>query len=452
MAAFMQASRTAPADGWLHAMISNLLCDLERFGDAIGAGFMAVECAPGESTSHAALGRALLHGGKPDEGLTSCARAVVMRPDDLGALVTFGAVLSAVGRFSEALGVAQDAVRRDPRHVSARANLALALQALGRIDEAEMHYRTALALVPESGRAQHDLAAILLLQGKLNDESWALYDGRFALSPAARALRDVPRWAGENVRGQTVLLHAEQGFGDVIQFVRYAPMVKARGARIVLAVPGVLVRLLSGMAGVDEVVASDHHRPEHDAFCPLACLPGIFQTRLETIPWSAPYLSADAADARRFAPPPGHLHVGLVWNGNSGFVADRLRSIPSDLFNALADVPGVMFHSLQKDGPSPRWMQNRMGEAADFADTAAMIAGLDLVIAVDTAVAHLAGALGKPVWLLSRAMGCWRWLHNREDSPWYPTLRIFRQRSGTGWEPVLQEVRRALMAQTQSAV
>ena len=445
VSAFMAAAKVAPRDAGLQAVIASLLSDLGQHERAIGAGLLAVELAPGSAHGHAELGRSLFQAGEVAAALEPCARAVVLEPRNLGAVVTFGAVLFSLGHHAQALEAAQEAVGINPEHFQSRANLALALEAMGRLEEAEAQSRMALALNPACAAARHNLAGLRLSRGKLDAESWRLYDARLALTAESRRLERIARWRGEEVEGRTVLLHAEQGFGDMIQFARYAPMVKARGARVILAVPGPLMRLMGGLEGVDGVTQAGSALPPHDVFCPVASLPGLLGTTLETIPAPVPYLAAAPALAARFRPPPG-LNVGLVWAGNPGFVHDRLRSIDGGTFAALASVPGITFHSLQKEGTPPFPMQDRMGEVGDFADTAGLVEGMDLVIAVDTAVAHLAGAMGRPVWMLSRFMGCWRWLREREDSPWYPTMRIFRQQRSNDWVGVVGEVREELAA------
>ena len=451
IAAYMAAADENPSDHEVHAALASLLTDLDQFEAAVGAGFLAVEYGPHNPRAHAELGRALFLVGNAAEALAPCARAVVLAPGNLGAVVTFGAVLFTLGRHTEALAAATEALAIDPRHFQARSNLALAFEALGRFPEAEEQSRMALALEPASPHARHNLAALRLIAGHLDAEAWRLYDARLALTPAARMLEAIPRWAGEDVAGRTVLLHAEQGFGDTIQFLRYAPMVAARGARVLLAVQPALSRLLHGMDAVDQVIRIGGELPAHDIFCPLASLPGVFGATLDTIPAPIPYIAAPPGAAARFCPAPADaFQVGLVWSGNPGFVHDRFRSIDGAALQVLHGMPGVAYHSLQKGHAPPFPMQDRMADAADFADTAGMIAGLDLVIAVDTAVAHLAGAMGKPVWLLSRFMGCWRWLRRRSDSPWYPTMRIFRQPSPGDWDAVLAEARAALAIQVQS--
>jgi hypothetical protein len=284
---------------------------------------------------------------------------------------------------------------------------------------------------------------------------WQEYDWRWKTPDLSKAWRGFPQkqWLGEPAEGRTLLIHAEQGFGDTLQFCRYTPLAAARGLRVILEVPGPLVRLLRCLPGVDRVVERGEALPDFDLHCPMLSLPLAFGTTLSSLPGAVPYLHADpeltaAWRARLAAVDIQGPRVGLVWAGNPGKVADARRSLPADRLAPLF-VDGAHFVSLQKNGPATPAdlpLTNFMGEVADFADTAALVANLDLVISVDTAVAHLAGALGKLVWVLDRFDPCWRWLAGRRDSPWYPTLRLYRQPTPGDWAPVLAEVLRDLRA------
>jgi hypothetical protein len=263
-----------------------------------------------------------------------------------------------------------------------------------------------------------------------------------------------PLWLGQAApAGTRLLLHAEQGLGDTIQFCRYATLAASRGLRVTLQVPRPLVRLLRTLDGVDQVIAEDEALPAFDLHCPLLSLPLALGTTLATVPAAPAYLRADAALAegwrdRLAAFPP--IRVGLVWAGKprhdvlSSLVAiERRRSLAAERLAPLLVVPGVRFFSLQSGGPAAPAafsLTDFMPEMTDFADTAALIANLDLVISVDTAAAHLAAALGKPVWLLDRFDSCWRWLTGRRDSPWYPSLRLYHQPAAGDWDSVLAEV------------
>jgi len=282
-----------------------------------------------------------------------------------------------------------------------------------------------------------------------------------------------PMWKGEALHGQRILLHAEQGFGDALQFIRYAPLVAERGGQVVVECQPGLKTLLTSIAEIAQIIDQGETLPAFDLHCPLMSLPLAFGSRVETIPAAIPYLRADAARMARWRerldqekawpstvnpPPGGSLKVGLVWAGKERphqitlRPVNARRSMSLSQFAPLADVPGVVFVSLQKGGPAaqartpPEGMRlvDWTDELEDFADTAALIECLDLVISVDTAVAHLAGALGKPVWLLNRFDTCWRWFAEREDSPWYPAMRLFRQPRYMEWEPVIASVRKQL--------
>ena len=270
-------------------------------------------------------------------------------------------------------------------------------------------------------------------------------------------------WLGsDEIAGKTILLHAEQGLGDTIQFCRYAPLVSARGARVILEVQAPLHDLMSTLSDAVQIVSAGQPLPDFDLHCPLLSLPLAFATRLETIPSPTPYLSAQEKKARAWRERLGRYHkprVGLVWAGNprkelpGANRIDGQRSLALDRLAPLFQVAACEFFSLQKGDDAVRQLRDSAArqqvidctdDLHDFSDTAALIENLDLVISVDTSVAHLAGALGKPFWLLNRYNTCWRWLLDREDSPWYPTARLFRQDATREWEPVIQRVAAAL--------
>jgi hypothetical protein len=334
-------------------------------------------------------------------------------------------------------------------------------------EEAERNCREALALRPDYKEARANLALALLMQGRL-EEAWPAYEARWdveAMGGPAPVLAQ-PRWTGQTLNGETVLLYAEQGFGDTLQFCRYTPMVAAAGGRVVLVVPKALRHLMTTLDGVAEVLSEeDDIRIHCDYHCPLLSLPFAFNTSLDTIPATIPYLHADPAPwsetlagLSRAEVGPHRLKVGLVWAGKSrtaqphAVAIDKRRSMRLTDMAPLFTVPNCTFVSLQL-GPPAAQMQ-ALPEGAelhdvshrlnDWSDTAALVAGLDLVIAVDTAVAHLAGALGKPVWMLNRFDSCWRWFLHRDDTPWYPTMRQFRQTSRGDWKGVIERVKLAL--------
>jgi hypothetical protein len=419
--------------------------------EAIGALMLALDTPrlEGTATGRAMaagimgeLGDALFQDGQPQMALAFCQEAF-RRQRSAAHAATLSCVMLDLGRDADALRVTEQV---QPVSPAVLINRSIALEGLGRLEQSIRTARQVLAATPGNAFAQLHLATTLLVQGHLTAEAWRLYEGRLELAGISK-LPEAPRWTGNRLPGGTILLHAEQGMGDTLQFVRYAPLLAERsGARVVLAVQPALARLLKGAPGTDAIVSVGGALPKFDAFLPLMSLPLIFATTLASIPPAIPYATVQAATSTENT----RLQAGLVWAGSGGFVADRQRSLPETFVLALAGVAGVDLHSLQFDA-TPECVRrlgliDRMGGVTDFCDTAARIAGLDLVIAVDTSVAHLAATMGKPVWLLSRFRGCWRWLQGREDSPWYPTLRIFRQDRAGDWATVVTRVRAELAA------
>ncbi len=383
----------------------------------------------------------------------ACSRqALRLKPDLLEAVVTHGTVLRDLGRFEAAITRLSEAVRRRPDMVSVRDNLGIALKDSGRLTEAEAVYRAALAIEPEQPSVNYNLGILHLVAGRLA-EGWEGLEYRWRLEGQQARPFGTPLWDGRALpAGTLLLLYAEQGLGDTVQFCRYVPLAAER-ARTVLLVRPETRRLLASLHPAVPVLTTHDAVPEHAVQCPLLSLPRALGTTLETIPGTTPYLRAEPAAAAAWRDRLGRLdglRVGLVWAGNPTYSYDQLRSIPFALLTRLLAQPGVSFVSLQKNAASARTLpagarlHDWTAELADLADTAALIDGLDLVIGVDTAVVHLAGALGKPVWLLNRFDTDWRWLLGREDSPWYPTLRQFRQAQPGDWKGVIARVSAAL--------
>ena len=401
----------------------------------IGALFEALRLDPGSVDTLGVLASGLSDDGQAAMALPYAEAAFRMRPDASHS-TTLSCILIDLGRDEEALAVTGQGLVAGPGVPELLLNRAIALEGLDRIPEALEVGRLAWAAAPGNAFSQYHLAATLLAGGSMTAEAWALYEARLHLRGPSVIPRHALCWTGGDVRGKTVLLHAEQGLGDTLQFVRYAPAVAALGARVVLAVQPSLVRLLQGTPGADAVVPVDGTLPAFDVYLPLLSLPRVLGTVVESIPPPLPYRVP-----RRLAPDE-RLQVGLAWAGNPGFVLDRKRSVPAERLTPLAGVAGVMFHSLQLGGAGVPGIvfASTLDGIRDMADTAERIAGLDLVIAVDTAVAHLAATMNTPVWLLSRFRGCWRWLRGREDSPWYPSLRVLRQTRPEDWEGVIARV------------
>lgn len=373
-------------------------------------------------------------------------QALAIRPDLDCLYNNLGIALFRQGRLSEALEFYRIVALRTPHEPAAQSNVAYTLQRMGRVEEAIEHYQNALKINPQHEKTHSNYALALLLAGRYS-EGWAEYEYR-----SIPILKKYPQpvWADESLSDTTIVVHTEQGFGDTIQFVRYLPMLHDRGASIILHGSPELYRLLSHH-GDYQVIRHGDPLPAFDLQCGLLSLPHRFGTILDTIPRAMSYLNAERDGAcqwqKRMTPYRG-MKVGLVWAGNPKNTEDAERSISFDLLQPLLDVRNITFFSLQKKLALPQtqtlplsvqWV-DWTSELSDFADTAALIANLDLVIAVDTAVAHLAAALGRPVWTMLEYSPDFRWLLHREDTPWYPTMRLFRQSQHGDWPAVIQKV------------
>jgi Tfp pilus assembly protein PilF len=396
-----------------------------------------------------------------DEAEKSLREALRVKPDFAKAHRELGNVLDYLGRFEEAEASVRTALRLQPEVAFAHFTLGYILYHLGRATEAQASCRAALCLRPENRDVRVLLGHALLLAGQF-EEGWNEFEWRWREREGRlRHLLAVPYWNGEAIGDRVILLVAEQGHGDTLQFCRYVPQIAAGARRTILAVQPALVRLLSRLPGVSEIVADRCFKPSSfDLWCGLMSLPHAVGTTLDTIPATTPYLTADPADAahwrERLASLAG-LRVGLCWAGgrtrNPRQIAnDRRRSITLDTLAPLGEISGVQFISLQKGPPAAEAARPLQGmelhdfteDLHDFADTAALMESLDLVISVDTAVAHLAGALGKPAWVLNRFSTDFRWPRDRDDSPWYPSLRQFRQPTPGDWQSVISRARGAL--------
>jgi tetratricopeptide (TPR) repeat protein len=434
------------------AALSNrgaVLLALKRYPDAIVTLERAVALAPDDAGAINNLGNALYGADRYAEALERFDRALALDPNYAHAHNNRGNALQKLGRHTQALASFDRAVALVPGYAQAWTNRGAPLQSLNRHGEAVEGYARALALTPDDADTHWGLALARLTLGDLR-RGFAEFEWRWRTPDAdpRRPRLPGPVWlGGDDVRGKTMLLHGEQGVGDSIQFVRYVPMVEALGAKVMLAVHHEIKSLLAGAFNVP-VRADGEMLPPYDLRCPLLSLPLALGTELNTIPAEVPYLHAPPDRVgqwrARLAPRSG-VRVGLAWSGNPTHKNDANRSIALAALAPLLAVPGVTFVSLQKDPrPADRDELARHAkipdignELGDFADTAAVIEQLDLVITVDTAVAHLAGALGKSVWILLPFSPDWRWMLGRDDSPWYPTARLFRQPATGDWGSVV---------------
>ncbi|HEX8200912.1 MAG TPA: DUF6165 family protein [Isosphaeraceae bacterium] len=439
----------------LMAEVSRMTGDIDG---AVAALRRAVAVRPDHASAHLLLGNGLLMQRRLDEAAASYRHALRLRPDYPEACTNLGSVHQEQGRLEDAAACHRRAARGAPGFVDAHYNLANALKELGRVAEAVASYEDALRLRPDFAPARLNLGLARLLLGDL-ERGWPDYEWRFRCGqPPPRDLPG-PRWDGSPPAGRTILLHAEQGFGDVLMFVRYAERLRRLGARVVLECPAALAPLLSSARGVDELVARGSALPAFDAHAALLSVPGLVGTTAATIPAEVPYLAPDPK-RRQFwrgeLGTLGGLKVGVAWQGDPSYRWDRQRSFALERLAPLAAVEGVRLIGLQK-GPGSEQLRDVAGwlDVVDlggrldegigaFVDTAAVVADLDLVVAPDTAVAHLAGALGVPVWLALPTVPHWPWGLEGDASPWYPTMRLFRQRRPGLWGEVFDRMAREL--------
>lgn len=424
-----------------------------RNSDAADSYRRATELKPGWANAWSHLGHALMLTRQLTEAETMLRHALTFADYRVETLHHLALLFGAMNRHGEAIEFYLEAIRGRPRFFQAWNHLGNALAAQNKLEEALFAYEESLKIEPKNASAKFNWAIACLRHGRLNRDVWLRYEYRWValqLSPQ-RSFRQ-PLWHGDTaISGQTLLLHADQGLGDTIQLARYAALLAARGATIHLEVQRELKSLLQGVAGAASVIAQGDPLPDFDQHCPLLSVPFATDTRLETIPADVPYLTAPVERLEKWRPhfPPGNrLRVGVVWRGNPNHKNDANRSIAFDTFRTIFDTPHCEFVCLQVGLnateaaviDSHPGCVNHTRSIADFSDTAAIVSHLDLVIAVDTSTAHLVGALGKPIWLLLPFSPDWRWLLDREDSPWYPSMRLFRQPVAGDWGSVIRDI------------
>jgi tetratricopeptide (TPR) repeat protein len=391
--------------------------------------------------------------GRHEELLEHLLRIVELKPDHPENRNNLGCALLALGRLDEAIESFRRAVAARPDFAEAHGNLGSALSVQGSHAEALASFDRAIELRPEFAEARLSRALIWLSQGDLA-RGWPEYEWRLKFPNQTVPHFSQPRWDGSRLDGRTILLHTEQGLGDTVQFIRYVPLVQRLGARVLVGVPPAIVPLLR-QSGIENLFSVGAELPRFDVHAPLPSLPGILGTRLDSIPADVPYLRADPSLVERWRPVVERFagfKVGITWQGSPTHVFDRFRSIPLAEFAPIAKVTGVSLVSLQRiHGTEQIGQLSGRFDVADLADdpstpaaalmdTAAIISNLDLVMTCDTATAHLAGALGIPVWVALPSTPDWRWLIGRDDSPWYPTMRLFRQSRLGHWQDVFERI------------
>ena len=428
----------------------------------------AIALAPGFAEAMNNLGVALADRNRLEEASAWYSRAIAERGDFVDAFNNLGAALFRLDRAADAEALHRRAIALKPEFADAHYNLGVVQHDQGQFEAALASYSEAVRLKPEMVDARWNRAFLLLLTGEFGD-GWREHEWRWKRKQQPPRSFPQPQWRGEAADGRTILLHAEQGLGDTLQFMRYAPMAAVLGLRVVLQVQPQLRRFVDASFGDKmQVIADGDLVPPFDIHAPLLSLPLAFATKLERIPADVPYAKVEPAAAARWRErigPATARRIGLVWAGSPQHKNDRNRSIAIERLAPLLDTPGTRWFSLQvgeragdiarlrADLESDLAVEHRDGTVTDlsdgltdFAETAAAIANLDLVIVADTAVAHLAGALGKPVWVMVPFVPDWRWLLERNDSPWYPSARLFRQPARGDWDSVVSDIRRALDA------
>lgn len=467
------AVRLEPRNADAHYNLGNALRDAGRIGEAMPCYRRAIELRPQFAGAYINLARALADGGKDEEAERCLAAGIAVNADDwnlqfhmgvaqwrrgrdLAALAHYrraeilkpgeydvahntAAVLMRLDRYAESRAAAVRAIERNPSAAESHAILAHNLITLGQLETAEQTLGRALAIDSGNVSAQLGMARVLLLQGKM-ERGWPAYEARWKRDNIPFPSIDRPKWNGEDPAGRTVALVTEQGLGDSIQFIRYASLLEERGARVVALCEPQLARLFTGVAGVASVAVKGKPLPDFDCYAPLLSVPALVGTRLESIPARVPYVRTTSPRQR-----PNRPTIGVVWAGSPKHENDRNRSLALARLMPMLETPGITFVSLQV-GPQ-RGEIDTLGAQGllldwgvrikDFADTAARLAEIDLLISVDTAPAHLMGALGKPVWTLIPYAPDWRWMLGRDGTPWYPTMRLYRQPSPGDWDSVI---------------
>jgi tetratricopeptide (TPR) repeat protein len=435
----------------------SVLNELKRFDEGLASCDRALALQPQYAEAHANRANALQSLKRFEEAMASCDRAAALQPGLARVHYNRGNALHMLRRFEDALASYDTELTRHPDFAGALVNRGLTLESLKRFEGALASYQRAYAVRSEFADAHYNEALCRLLIGDLR-RGWEEHEWRWQTRQLGQGKRNFPQplWDGcREIAGRTVLLHAEQGFGDTIQFCRYVPLVASRGARVILEVQRPLYELMSALRGVAQVANAGNPLPQFDLHCPLLSLPRAFRTELATIPSATPYLHAPEEQAKHWSArlgPRTRPRIGIAWSGRPEHKNDYNRSIGLDAFLSIFAGLDVSLVSLQREvrDADAAVLRKRSDvlhfgdELMNFSDTAALISSLDLVVSVDTSVAHLAGALARPVWVLLPFIPDWRWLLDRDDSPWYPTARLFRQDDTRAWNNVFVRVHDAL--------
>jgi tetratricopeptide (TPR) repeat protein len=437
----------------------NLATTLDAMGDttaAIAEFQEALKLQPRHVEALTNLGKALIDAGRPDDAMAASSQAIALAPNLPLAHVNAAISLLARENFDDALASLRRAATLAPDHAQVLNTLGNVLRMRGEIDEALDLHRRAKDADPQSANAEFSLGYLQLLRGNYED-GWRGYEARGKIKGIVQKVIPGPMWDGSDLAGKRIVVHYDQGLGDTLQFVRFVPQIKSRRGHVILYCQDSLRRLLQGQCEVDQVIDSEQSLPQYDLRVPISSLPYLLKTTLATIPAQVPYLTPDPALVehwRQRLQGDSRLKVGLAWAGNPNRMGDRERSMQLQTLAPLAQVPNARFFSLQKGPAAAQAIAPPPGmdlvdwseQLTDFADTAALVANLDLIITVDTAAAHLAGALARPTWVMLQLSPDWRWLLDRTDSPWYPTATLFRQPAFGAWDQVVKKLPHSLAA------
>ena len=487
-AIYRQVLQAAPANASALHLMGVLVYQKGSHDAAIQYLCQSLTSDPTDASSHCHLGLAYRAAGKLDEAVASYRQALHLKPDYAEAHNNLGFALAAHGKPAEALACYKQALKLEPNLTDAHLNMGSVLAEQGHVQDAIGCFERVLAVQPDSADAHWNRGIAWLSLGNF-EQGWDGYEWRLKREETALRSFRQPLWDGSELAGRTILLHAEQGYGDTIQFIRFAPLVKERGGTVIVECQEPVWSLLRSCAGIDRLVKQGSPLPDFAVHAPLLSLPRILQTTWATLPATVPYLRADAEHVRWWGGEvvkrqgdketrrqgdketdgvnvntaladhsllithhSSLLRIGIAWQGNPTHKNDRNRSVPLACFAPLASLSGVQLFSLQKGHGteqladiSDRLTVTDLGSRFEsFQDTAAVLMNLDLVIATDIGVAHCAGALGVPVWVALPFAADWRWMMQREDSPWYPTMRLFRQKTAGDWDEVFQRIMQAL--------
>lgn len=462
---FNRALQNRPDDANIYFNLANAQYEQNNIAECVESYQRAIALNPKHFEAFNNMGTALQELNELDSAIEKYQIAADLNPMYVDAYNNLGAVLNEKRQFDSAIDKCKQAIKLDPDCPKPYFNMGIALKGQGKIDNAIDQYRRAITLDPDYADAHWNLSLALLLKGNLK-EGWEEYKWRFRKKGWERLYpyrHCIPLWDGNNFEGKRLLVHDEQGLGDTIQFVRYLPMLKALGGTVVFETRKPFLSLLKNFPGVDELAERSPLRANAcgcDFYIPLLSLPGIFNTDLASIPAKVPYIQADPIkiDIWQNRLQSSCFKIGIVWAGKPEHQNDHNRSIPLNAFAPISSIKGVALYGLQK-GEAARqagyttgqFVKNFGDKLDDFSDTAGLIYNLDLLISVDTAVPHLAGAMGKPTWLLiPSVMQDWRWLLDRNDSPWYPSVTLYRQQKSGEWDTEIGQMATTLVRILQS--